>query len=44
MPNGNVTNKVVKRYDANGRLIDKPTKGLNILKMSDGTTKKVMVK
>ena len=42
LPNG--TNKVVKRYDTNGRMTDKPTKGLNILKMSDGTMKKVMVK
>ena len=44
LPGSNGSNKVVKRYDANGRMTDKPTKGLNILKMSDGTTKKVMVK
>ncbi len=41
---GRASDKVVKRYDTNGRLIGKPTKGLNILKMSDGTTKKAMVK
>ncbi len=44
MPGSKDSNKTVKRYDTNGRLTDKPTKGLNILKMSDGTTKKVMVK
>ncbi len=37
-------NTIAKRYDINGRQINKPTKGLNIIKMSDGTTKKVMVK
>ncbi len=44
MPNCNGTNKVIKRYNTSGRLINEPTKGLNIVKMSDGTTKKVMVK
>ncbi len=44
MPGSKDSNKTVKRYDTNGRLTDKPTKGLNILKMSDGTMKKVMVK
>ncbi len=44
LPGSNGANKVVKRYDTNGRLTDKPTKGLNILKMSNGTIKKVMVK
>ena len=44
LPNSNGSNKVVQRYDSNGRVTDKPTKGLNILKMSDGTMKKVMVK
>ena len=33
-----------KRYDAAGREIEGYHKGLNIIKMSDGTTKKVMVK
>lgn len=37
-------NEVVRRYDSNGRQMDKPFKGLNILKMSNGTTRKVMVK
>ncbi len=35
---------VIRRYDASGFRISSPTKGLNILKMSDGTTKKVLVK
>ena len=43
-PESNGTSKIVKRYDSNGRLMDKPFKGLNILKMSDGTTRKVIVK
>ena len=38
------TSTVVRRYDSNGRQMDKPFKGLNILKMSDGSTRKVMVK
>ncbi len=44
LPGSNGNNKVVKRYDTNGRMTDKPFKGLNILKMGDGTTRKVMVK
>ncbi len=35
---------VIRRYDASGRSTSSPVKGLNILKMSDGTTKKVLVK
>ena len=31
-------------YDAQGRMISKPQKGLNIIRYSDGTTKKVLVK
>lgn len=34
---------VVARYAADGTQISAPQKGLNILKMSDGTTRKVMV-
>ena len=34
---------VVARYAADGTKISAPQKGLNILKMSDGTTRKVMV-
>ncbi len=44
LPGSNGNGKVVKRYDSNGRMTDKPFKGLNILKMGDGTTRKVMVK
>lgn len=40
--NNNTT--VVARYSANGTLLSAPTKGLNILKLSDGTTVKVNVK
>ena len=35
---------VVARYTADGVRVAAPVKGLNILKMSDGTTRKVMVK
>lgn len=34
----------VARYDANGRLLSEPTPGINIIKMSDGSTRKVWVK
>ena len=40
----NNADTVVRRYDTNGRLLTKPVPGLNILKMSNGTTKKVLVK
>ena len=40
----NNANTVVRRYDSSGRLLKRPSAGLNILKMSDGTTKKVLVK
>ena len=35
---------VVGRYTIDGKRISEPQRGLNILKMSDGTTKKVLVK
>ena len=38
------TAKELRRYDAAGRKINSLQKGLNIIKMSDGTTKKVIVK
>ena len=31
-------------YDLNGRKIDKPQKGVNIIQYSDGTMRKVMIK
>lgn len=34
----------VARYSATGMKLEQPTKGLNIIKMSDGSTKKVLVK
>lgn len=34
----------VSRYDLKGRRLDAPQKGLNIIRMSDGTVRKVMVK
>ena len=34
----------VVRYDIHGRLLSEPTKGINIIKMSDGTTRKEIVK
>ena len=33
-----------RRYTINGEIITTPKKGINIIKMSDGTTKKVLVK
>lgn len=36
--------KVVARYNAIGERITTPVKGLNIMRMSDGTTKKIIVK
>jgi hypothetical protein len=40
----NNANMVVRRYDSSGRLLKRPSTGVNILIMSDGTTKKVLVK
>lgn len=37
-------NEEVSRYTIDGRRISTPTKGINIIKMKDGTTKKVLVK
>ena len=34
----------VARYDIHGCMLSQPTKGINIVKMSDGTVKKVIVK
>jgi hypothetical protein len=34
----------IARYDVNGRKLSAPQKGLNIIRMSDGTSKKVMIK
>ena len=34
----------IARYDVKGRRINKPQHGLNILRMSDGSVRKVMVK
>ena len=34
----------IARYDLNGRKLDKPQKGLNIIRYSDGTTRKVLIK
>ncbi|MBR5331983.1 MAG: leucine-rich repeat domain-containing protein [Muribaculaceae bacterium] len=34
----------VTRYDIHGRELSQPTTGVNIIKMSDGTTRKVIVK
>ena len=35
---------IVERYDLQGRRHTAPAKGVNILRMSNGTTRKVMVK
>ena len=34
----------ITRYDIHGRLLNEPTKGINIVKYSDGTTRKEIVK
>ena len=34
----------VKIYAPNGKMLTKPQKGINIIRMKDGTTKKVVVK
>lgn len=39
----NSTATEVARYDANGNLLVAPAKGLNIVRYSDGTVKKIMV-
>ena len=44
LPSSDGTDKVARRYDTNGHLMPTTFKGLNILKMGDGTTKKVWVK
>lgn len=35
--------KEISRYSANGQRLSAPTKGMNIVKMSDGSVKKVAV-
>lgn len=39
-----INSKIVSAYDLNGRKLSMPKKGLNILHMSDGSVKRVMVK
>lgn len=41
---GQKTVTVVARYNMNGQAINSPQKGINILRMSDGTVRKVLVK
>lgn len=36
--------KETTRYDGSGRLLTAPAKGLNIVRYSDGTEKKIIVK
>lgn len=40
----NANSNVVARYSIDGRKLDAPVKGLNIVKMADGSSKKVLVK
>ena len=40
----NITAKEAERYNVSGQRISSPQKGINIVKMSDGSTKKVMCK
>lgn len=41
---GNAETKESARYTANGQRLDAPVKGLNIVKYSDASVKKVMVR
>lgn len=34
----------LKRYDLSGRAVKQSSRGINIIRMDDGTTKKVLVK
>lgn len=40
----NANNTVVARYNVNGQQVSAPVRGINILKMADGSTRKVIVK
>jgi hypothetical protein len=42
--NNNANKNVIKRYDINGRDVKSSYRGISIIKMSDGTTKKVIMK
>jgi len=42
--NGSSDAREVARYTADGRQVSAPQRGLNIIRLSDGTTRKVMVK
>lgn len=42
--NKSQTSKAIMYFDTNGNKIDNPQRGINIMKYSDGTTKKVMMK
>ena len=44
MVNGQKDATVVARYTLDGQVINTPVKGINILKMSDGSVVKVLVK
>ena len=41
---GEAQNSVIARYDINGQSVEAGRRGLNIIRMSDGTVRKVMVK
>ena len=41
---GDANPKEIARYDINGRLLNKPVQGINIVRYSDGTVKKEFVK
>ena len=40
----NAPASIIARYDVQGRRLNKPIRGINIILMSDGTTRKVVVK
>ena len=40
----NLPSKAAETFDLQGRGISKPQEGINIIRQSDGTTKKVLIK
>ena len=36
--------KIIRIYNVNGLILDNPIKGINIIKYSDGTTRKILIK
>jgi hypothetical protein len=39
-----MTEKIVRIYSPNGKVLNKPQKGLNLVLMRDGTIRKIVIK